>query len=190
MQRKQKWIFIAAMLLMAGLGRAEHSEQAQSQDRVFRGASRHELFSGESDGLPELTVRQVLEEANRSFTYRGQPIHPKLVKEFQSLVSDGNPVTLAVDVSAAFDTNEYTDEVDDLSNGMVSFKDEEGRFSYRRSGFKKSEGAHVLETWDGSTGSYVGTSCLWVRFEIGQSFYPDGRPYDQLVMRLVRTANP
>lgn len=132
-----------------------------------------------------MTAQQVLDEANLSFTYRGKPIHPKLVHEFQCWDSDLNPVTLAVDVSAAFDSNEYCDEVE-ISDEWVSFYDEEGRTSYRWTGFNKRRGVHVLETASGGSGSYVAKTTLWVKFEIGQSVYPDGKPYDQLILRLVR----
>ncbi|MEI8207285.1 MAG: hypothetical protein WCG03_10440 [Kiritimatiellales bacterium] len=157
-----------------------------SQDRVFSGASRHECATGEREPLPELTIKQVLDEANQKFTYRCKPVHPKLVKEFQCWDSDLNPVTLAVDVSAASDTNEYTDEVEQRADGFICFSNEEGYYGYRRSGFDKKAGAHILKTFDGGSGTYVRQATLWVKFEIGQSFYPDGKPYDQLILRLIR----
>lgn len=156
------------------------------QDRVFSGASRQENATGEREPLPELTIKQVLDEANQKFTYRGKPVHPKLVKEFQCWDSDLNPVTLAVDVSAAFDTNEYCDEVEQRADGYICFSNEEGYYGYRRTGVDKKTSAHILKTFNGGSGTYVGESTLWVKFEIGQGFYPDGKPYDQLILRLIR----
>jgi hypothetical protein len=156
------------------------------QDRVFSGASRHECSTGERVPLPNLTIKQVLDEANQKFAYRGKPVHPKLVKEFECWESDLNPITLAVDVSAAFDTNEYYDEVEQRADGFICFSNEEVYYGYRRVGFDKKSGTHILKTFEGGSGTYVIESTLWVKFELGGSFYPDGRPYDQLIMRLIR----
>ena len=172
-------VFVA--VLLAGC-----AKETATNDRLFSGATRHERFSGERETVPALTVKQVLDEANRKFSYRGKPIRPKLVQEFQCWSSDGNPVTLAVDVSAAADTNEYGDEVKVASDGVVSFTDKEDWYGYRRVGFKRNADAHILESVSGGSGSYAEKTTLWVKFEIGQSFYPDGKPYDQLIMRLIR----
>jgi len=153
-------------------------------DRIFAGAFRVGRFSGETNSFPQLTVQQVLDEANGKFCYRGKPIHPKLVREFQCWDSDLNPVTLAVDVSSAFDSNEYSDEVS-VEDGRVSFSDEEGLFSYRHVKCTH-DGVHVLEIISGGSGSYVARDTLWVKFELGQGVYPDGRTYDQLILRLIR----
>ena len=43
-----------------------------------------------------------LEKAESQFTYKGRPIHPKLVKQFMGWISDtAPPVVITVDVSAA-----------------------------------------------------------------------------------------
>ncbi len=183
-KRSAGCLLACAALMLTGCGQGT-PDQTATEDRIFKGASRTEYHSGEFHELPELTVKQVLDEANRKFSYRGKPIHPKLVQEFQSWTSDLNPVTVAVDVSAAYQTNEYFDDVE-VSDGRVFFTDKEGYYGYHRTGFKKREGTHVLETTSGGSGTYVEKTTLWIRFEIGQSFYPDGKPYDQLIMRLVR----
>ena len=49
----------------------------------------------------QLPVNDILLEANESFTYNGIPIHPGLIKEFTSWISDpGLPTTISVDVAA------------------------------------------------------------------------------------------
>jgi len=176
-------IFAVLALLFAGC--SDSSPLSSDAGRIFHGAYRVGRFSGAPQMLPQLTVQQVLDEANRSFTYRGKPIHPKLIRAFQCWDSDLNPVTVAVDVSAAFDSNEYSDTTE-VSDGWVSFSDEEGRYGYRWTGFNKKAGVHVLESVSSGSGSYAAESTLWVKFELGQSIYPDGKPYDQLILRLVR----
>jgi len=177
---------LSAAALAAGwlVGTMEHA----AADRVFRGAYR----MGRNSGRPPVfdkTVAEVLKEADEKFTYRGRPIHPGLVREFECWLSDLNPVTVMVDVSAANDTNEYSAETymkgDYLAIKTYYEGREDGGYGYRRVRTTE-DGVHVLETisYGGSSSRVV---CeLWVRFEIGRSFYPDGTGYDQLLMRLVR----
>ena len=138
-----------------------------------------------------LTCAQVLAEADTHFTYFGKPIHPALLNEFECWVSDQNPVTLAVDVSAAFDTNEYGQPVtrSPLGTTYETTHGEEVRrrcyYSYERIGALE-DNVHVLKTanYGGGTGVFIGL--LLVRFELSRGYYQDGAPYDRLVMRLVR----
>ena len=155
----------------------------QSGGKFFDGASRKGQLSGTPEALPKLTHRQVLKEVNEHFTFRGRPIHPGLVKEFNCWISDLNPITIAVDVSAAFDSNEYSDEPY-REKGYIYAETTEGLYGYRRLSYKN--GIHLLKTVDISGGSQVFTSKLWVKFEIWKGTHPDGTAYDQLVMRLVQ----
>jgi len=157
-------------------------------DRVFRGAYR----MGRNSGRPPVfdkTVAEVLKEADEKFTYRGRPIHPGLVREFKCWLSDLNPVTVMVDVSAADDTNEYSTETymkgDYLAIKTYYEGREDGGYGYKRVRTTE-DGVHVLETISHGGASSRIVVELWVRFEIGRSFYPDGTGYDQLLMRLVR----
>jgi len=138
-----------------------------------------------------LTRDEVLAEANEKFTYLGKSIHPALVHEFECWLSDQNPVTLAVDVSAAYDTNEYHQPVTTRPLG-VTFETTHGQevlrkeyYSYQRLGVL-SDGTHVLRTalYGGGTGVFM--SLVFVRLELGSGRYDDGAAYDRLVMRLVR----
>jgi hypothetical protein len=62
-----------------------------------------------------------LAEANNDFTFKGRPIHPGLVKEFQNWASDYRPpITVTVDVGAAHDSNQYADAVTPRKEGGVS----------------------------------------------------------------------
>lgn len=155
----------------------------QPADVVFNGAYRKGRFSGNKEAFPAMTHRQVLREANESFTYRGKSIHPGLVREFECWISDLNPVTFAVDVSAAFDSNEYSEETY-AEDGSIRIKTDSGIYGYKR--ISSGNGVHVLKTSDYSGGSQDFGVELWVKFEIWQSHYPDGTPYDQLIMRLIR----
>ena len=161
------------------------SSLSSSSNRVFRGAYRVGRHSGRPPSFT-LTVDQVFREANEKFSYRGTPIHPGLIQEFQCWQSDLNPVTIVVDVSAASDSNEYSS--DTYKHGeYLSIRTDEGKgeFGYARMSAAK-DGVHILKTWAHGGGSGVFRSELWVKFEVGQGFYADGEPYDQLLLRLVR----
>ena len=155
-----------------------------SNDRVFCAAYRVGRNSEKRVEVPTLTVHQVLQEANDSFAYRGKPIHPKLVQEFECWISDLNPVTLAVDVSAARDSNEYADKVFEDNDGYVCIKTADGLYGYKW--IFGVDGVHILKPRDFGNGSGSFGTELRVKFEIWQSQYPDGEAYDQLVMRLIR----
>jgi len=141
----------------------------------------------------EIPIDAALTEANRDFTYRGKPIHPGLVQEFSSWISDpGLPTTISVDVSAPHG-NEYFSG--DLSqgegrNGCIDTKDSEGKkdggsFCYERLG-KLDNGLHVLETADSGGGSGVFMDLFFVRFSKGTGYTKEGEKYDRLLMSIVR----
>ncbi|MFA7000753.1 MAG: hypothetical protein WC352_01220 [Candidatus Omnitrophota bacterium] len=137
------------------------------------------------------TAGVALAEADVNFTYQGKPIHPKLVQEFSSWISDkGLPTTITVDVSAPH-RNEYSDEISMKGKNVCVYPtDNEGKqtgesFSYERLG-KLNNGLHVLRVMDGGGGSGVFTDLFFVRFSKGTGLTPEGSQYDQLLMSIVR----
>ena len=112
-----------------------------------------------------------LAEANNDFTFKGQPIHPGLVKEFQNWESDYRPpITVTLDVGAAYDTNEYGDAVTPGKNGGVSVTLGDGGegFLCKRLG-RLGNGIHVLLTVDKSAGTGIFQSLTFVRFHIAST---------------------
>ncbi len=148
------------------------------------------VFAGQfpANAAP-LSAETTLAEANNDFTFKGRPIHPGLIKEFQNWLSDYRPpITVTLDVGAAYDTNEYTDAVVLLSDGGVSIStgDSGERFSYKRLG-RLDNGVHVLHTMDRSAGTGVFQSLAFVRFHTGRGFDRDGiKPSQRLLMSVVR----
>ena len=128
-------------------------------------------------------------EANDNFTFKSRPIHPGLIKEFQNWLSDYRPpITVTVDVGAAYDTNEYTDAPTPSSNGGVSVLLGDGgeRFSYKRLG-RLDNGVHVLHTLEKSAGTGIYQSLTFVRFHSAPGFDRDGiKPSARLLMSVVR----
>lgn len=159
---------------------------SDTDDQPFSPAFRSGFFSGNrTEKVPDQTVSNVLDEANRSFSYKGKPIHPKLIQHFEPWASDIHPVIFAVDVSAAYDANQFHDEIT-IDDGLVKYSKMDGWFAYRHTSFHSDSDIHVIHSFSSEGGSYVQKTVFHVRFEIWNSFFPDGTPYDQLILRLVR----
>ena len=135
------------------------------------------------------STEAILAEANNEFTFKGQPIHPGLVNEFQNWLSDYRPpITVTVDVGAAYNTNEYAEAVTPRKDGGVSVLLGDGgeQFRYKRLG-RLDNGIHVLHTVDRSAGTGIFHNLTFVRFHLGQGFDRDGiKPSERLLMSVVR----
>ena len=135
-----------------------------------------------------------LDEANEKFTYKSEPIHPDLIAEFSNWMSDNRPpVITTVDVSAAFDTNEYQQsEIKHRDNWLyVEHEEMDGdirsyeSFNYRWLG-KMANGVHVLEAGSSGGGSGFFMDLLFVRFSEGEIVWEDKKE-SQLLMSIVGT---
>ena len=122
----------------------------------------------------------------QQFTYKNKPIHPKLVKELIPWISDEKPVTVAVDVAAAFQTNEYFADVIVEKEGYIKFQENDEIFWYEWLG-KLDNGIHVVRTFDASVdGSGVFQDLLFIKFHT-QEFDLNGKIYEQVIMTLVKS---
>jgi len=140
---------------------------------------------------PSMASEQ-LDEANAKFTYKGKPIHPFLVGKFANWISDKRPpMIVTVDVSAAFDTNEYRQSaVKKTYDWWFSEKEEmdgETRiyeaFHYLLLG-KLADGTHVIQTASSGGGSGFFMDLMFVRFSEGEIF-SEGKKEKQLLMSIV-----
>ncbi len=136
-----------------------------------------------------LSPEASLAEADKNFTFKGRPIHPGLVKEFQNWLSDYRPpMTVTLDVGAAYDSNEYGGAVTPGRDGGASISpgDKGERFFYKRLG-RLDNGVHVLRTKDKSGGTGIFQTLTFVRFHLGPGFDRDGiKPSQRLLMSVVR----
>lgn len=130
-----------------------------------------------------------LTEANSGFTFKGQTIDPGLIKTFQNWLSDYRPpITVSLDVGAAYGTNEYADrvEVDSDGRAFIDLPDGAGRFAYKHIG-RLDNDIHVLHTWDKSDGTGIFQNLTFVRFHAWHGYGRDGlKPSERLVMSVVR----
>jgi len=140
---------------------------------------------------PSLASEQ-LDEADASFTYKGKPIHPYLIAEFSNWLSDDRPpVVTTVDVSAAFDTNEYMQEdvkkrddwwyveKEQMDGNVKSYES----FDYHWCG-KTANGIHVIETGSSGGGSGFFMDLMLVKFSEGVISW-EGKKEKQLLMSIL-----
>jgi len=132
-------------------------------------------------------ILRLLNEANQNFTYKSKPIHPGLVQEFLSWISDrGLPTTISVDIAAPHRNEYFEDAVKIKENGYILLSEEKEYFYYKWLG-RLNNGLHVLETGEGSIeGSGIFKDVYFVKFSIGQGLTDKGDPYSQLLMTTVR----
>lgn len=133
-------------------------------------------------------MQRALEKADRDFSFGGKPIHPELIKEFETWFSDkSSPVTVSVDVAAAVHAhNEYDTDVVAIENNRVRATNSDGRgfYEYERIGTLKN-GLHILRTYDCGGGSGVFQNLFFVRFSPDVAYGGDGQSYERLLMTVV-----
>jgi hypothetical protein len=141
----------------------------------------------------DVSVSQLLAEANRDFAYRGQPINPRAVQELLSWISDSLPGPVSIDLAGTWNSNRYFGEFARRAGGDVFIDlktaqvgpaaDNPGWFAYRRIGTLTS-GVHVVETWENRGGSGVFTNLLLVRFVVDQEHSSGERRQRLLMVRV------
>ena len=141
-----------------------------------------------------LMASDQIEEANAKFTYKGNPMHPFLVREFSNWLSDYRPpVVTTVDVTAAFDTNKYQQSDIKKRDDWWFVEEEEmdgdirlyESFDYHWLG-KLADDTHVLETGSSGGGSGFFMDLMFIKFSEGEIFW-EGKKTKQLLMSIVGT---
>ncbi len=120
----------------------------------------------------------LLAEANKSFSYRSQPIHPGCVEEFLVSLSDlGPPRVLVVDVGACMESDKTcTYPVKEFEGFLFyTIPEPEESFGYRHLG-TTSSGVHVLDSWENGGGTGFFFRVVLVKFE-RQEYIKEG--FDQ-----------
>jgi hypothetical protein len=164
---------------------------AQNQFSLNRAVSMGKFLSVILLGALSLLSRSAaesLEDPDREFRFHGKPIHPLLVKQFEPWISDARPpITVEINLTAAWDSNEYAAEFKTDSNAVVSVSLPEGSsYSYRHLGRLK-DGIHVLRTFDSSGGSGVFEAVLFVRLRTSLAYLADGvKQGQQVFLQVVR----
>ena len=128
------------------------------------------------------------ENPDADFHFHGKPIHPLLIKQFEPWVSDARPpITVEVNLTAAWDSNEYAAEFKTGSNGVVAVNLPEGvSYSYRHLG-KQRDGIHVLRTSESGGGSGVFEAVLFVRLQTRLAYLAGGvKQGRQIFLQVVR----
>jgi hypothetical protein len=124
----------------------------------------------------------------RQFYFNGKPIHPLLIKKFEPWVSDARPpIVTELNLTAAWDSNEYAANFKTDSDGTVSIAiPEGGSFSYRPLG-TSSKGVHILRTFSSGGGSGVFQAVLLLRTQTRLAPLADGvKTSEQVFLQVLR----
>jgi hypothetical protein len=120
------------------------------------------------------------------FQWRGHPIHPGVIYQLNTALSDSHPLIASVDLEGACDSQRFADPPES-ENGFLSYKNAAelgaGYFDYRHLG-RSSDGKHVLLTACSGGGSGDFEDILIVKFS-HDSLNDDGRLRDRIRMTLV-----
>ncbi len=136
-------------------------------------------------------VASCIQETNKTFFYKNDPIHPLIIKKFVSWESDDwKPKIVAVDVAAAYNTNQFYEKFkwrkSDDGTFQCSVDGKEGAwFVYRWLG-TLDNGLHVVFTCDcgGGTGQFM--NLFFFKITEGSAYTPEGEKYSQLLLTFVR----
>lgn len=127
-----------------------------------------------------------IEQAQKTFKFSGQWIHPKIVHEFLPWESDYSlPLVVAVDVGAATGTNRYFGEIK-AANNTVTYEDDGGVVkSYQWIGRLKN-GLHILLTKESGSGTMVATDLAVFDLRKNLAVDADGKKYRRLMLEIKR----
>lgn len=131
------------------------------------------------------------EETDKTFFYKNDPIHPLIIKKFVSWVSDDwKPKIVAIDVCAAYNTNQFCkkfqwQKADDGTFRCCVDEKDGAWFVYEWLG-TLDNGLHVVLTCEctGGTGQFM--DLFFFKITEGFAYTPEGEKYAQLLLTFVR----
>lgn len=136
----------------------------------------------ESETIVSPTSLELLDAANQSFTFRGEPINPRAVGDLLPWLSDTEPGPTALDVEGSLaDTNRYWAEVSVVEEGpavgtvTATWTPWIGDNTTYITGYRwlgrLDNGLHILRVAKNTGGSGVFTSLLFIRFSMDTEYY-------------------
>lgn len=184
----------------AAFSRTPPQTRKPAKEVVKYASPKGDAASGEDTGRREspASLARQLNEANRSFTYRGQPINPLALMDLIETFSDGSIGPVAIDLSGTYKSDRYYGEYQTKSDGAVfidlkttnpSFKEgdaDPGFIAYKRLGTLKGN-LHVIEIKDTTSIREVTRNLLLIRFNIDYEYKEDGSRRNRLVMQRLGT---
>jgi len=129
------------------------------------------------------SVGEGFREADEKFSFRGEPINPRMVSDLLPSPSDRLPGPVAVDLAGG--GNRYFAEIKVLKKGVVRAVWKEGEeiqsFQYHHLGVL-ANGMHVVKTLASGGGSGVFTDLLLVRFLMDTEYTDGGASRSRVIM--------
>ena len=116
--------------------------------------------------------------ANTFFSWNGQPIHPKIIEDLTTWLSDSGEQVIAINLSDSQDSNRYCCEKDinlKESDGrfLVEYREEGASFGYIHIG-QADSGVHVLRIWSSGSGSGIFNNVMLLSVTEGSSIRFEG----------------
>lgn len=135
---------------------------------------------------PDLHAK--LAELSHGFTFDGKPVPPRLIEQFDGWLSDGSePIIITVDLAQAVDSNHFDSEPVVRRDGVVEVRGPEKGvfFNYEWLGTVRPN-VHVIRIESCGGGAGIFGTLLIFKAEVHCATTADGKPYDQLLLTLVR----
>lgn len=132
-------------------------------------------------------TKDEVKTAQKKFKFRGQWIHPKIIREFMPWDSDYElPLIAAIDVGAATNTNRYFGDIKILADEQVSFADENGTIILYKWLGRFKNGMHALLIKEASSGTLVSNSLGIFALTKRSSMNEKNQEYPQLILEIKR----
>lgn len=125
--------------------------------------------------------------ALENFKFKGKPVHPGCVREFDVPLADSPPpIVRAVDVEACVTGNEFYMPFKTDDRGFIGYEYDlgeggKGSFSYKYLG-KTPSGIHVLDTGSSGGGTMVATSIFLIKAAT-QDYWDYDEHYNKILER-------
>ncbi len=129
------------------------------------------------------STQEALLEANERFSFRGEPINPRMLNDLLPWLSDMLPGPVAVDIEGG--RNRYSAEITAPQKGIVRATWKEGEdeliFQYQHLG-RLANGIHVVKTSENGGGSGTFMDLILVKFLVDTEYGDGGALRNRLIM--------
>ncbi len=142
--------------------------------------------------IRNIDIDEVYKEVDTHFIFKGRPIDPELINEFNNYVSDDRlPITVSVDIISGYSTNEYyaNHKVDQYGNVVKDNRPFDdviyaGFIGYKWLG-RLENGLHVVKFFENGGGSGTFYKLMLIRIEKSKGLDGHQNEYDRLLASIV-----
>jgi len=131
------------------------------------------LFLLVFNSFADESIKKVTDELDNNFLFKGKPIHPGCIKEFEVGLADSPPpIIKSIDIESCMSSNDFYMDLKKNDMGYISYEskneyDDNIYFGYKYIG-KTSTGIHVVDTSSSGGGTMVSTTVFLLDFNQGK----------------------